>query len=75
MSEVEYQKHYYPGTRDELVARLREQLSDFRFEHVVRVEHTAVKLASRYGIDAEKASVAGWFTTTLRNVAMSSLKR
>ena len=59
MSEVEYQKHYYPGTRDELVTRLREQLSDFRFEHVVRVEHTAVKLASRYGVDEEKASVAG----------------
>ncbi|WP_283588442.1 bis(5'-nucleosyl)-tetraphosphatase (symmetrical) YqeK [Limosilactobacillus viscerum] len=56
---ITYSHHYIPLTRDELVARLREALKDKRFNHVLRVEQTAIKLAKVNGVDIEKASIAG----------------
>ena len=46
-------------TRSELIDRLKKALKDKRFQHVLRVEETAVKLAEQYGVDVEKASIAG----------------
>lgn len=46
-------------TRNELVAKLKQALSQDRFEHVLRVEQTAIKLAQQYGVNVEKASIAG----------------
>ncbi|GAY72847.1 bis(5'-nucleosyl)-tetraphosphatase (symmetrical) YqeK [Lentilactobacillus kosonis] len=57
--ELTYQHHYTPLTRLELVEKLRSALTDERFQHVLRVEQTAVDLAERYGVDPERASVAG----------------
>lgn len=57
--EIKYKKNYIPLTRDELVARLKTVLRDKRFQHVLRVEKTAIKLAKEYGVDVEKASIAG----------------
>lgn len=57
--EIEYQEPLCPLSHEELVARLRAALRDKRFNHVLRVEKTAVKLAKRYGVDEEKASIAG----------------
>ena len=53
-----YHENLLPLTRDELVSRVQAALSKGRFEHVLRVEETAVKLANQYGVDEEKASVA-----------------
>ncbi|HJF29721.1 bis(5'-nucleosyl)-tetraphosphatase (symmetrical) YqeK [Ligilactobacillus saerimneri] len=58
MKEIVYQENIYPGTRAELVARLREVLSDHRFQHVLGVEQAAIKLAEQNGCSVEKASVA-----------------
>ena len=55
----EYKHHYLPLSREQLVALLQAALSAKRFAHVLRVEETAVKLAKRYGVDPEAASVAG----------------
>ena len=55
----EYKQHYLPLSRAQLVDRLQAALSAKRFAHVLRVEETAVKLAKRYGVDPEAASVAG----------------
>lgn len=46
-------------TRSELIDHLEKALKDKRFQHVLRVEETAIKLAEQYGVDVEKASIAG----------------
>lgn len=59
MTINKYQIHYFPGTRDELVTILRETLSDFRLQHILRVENKALKLAQHYNFqDLERVSVA-----------------
>lgn len=57
--ELVYNKSYIPMTRSELIDRLKKALKDKRFQHVLRVEETAAKLAEQYGVDVEKASIAG----------------
>lgn len=57
--ELVYNKSYIPMTQSELIDRLKKALKDKRFQHVLRVEETAVKLAEQYGVDVEKASIAG----------------
>ncbi len=57
--ELVYNKSYIPMTRSELIDRLKKALKDKRFQHVLRVEETAIKLAEQYGVDVEKASIAG----------------
>lgn len=60
VTEVEYQKHYYPGSRSELVRQLKNSLDkQSRFEHCLRVEQMAVQLAKLNHEDVEKAAVAG----------------
>ena len=60
MTEIEYQKHYYPGSRSELVQKLKDSLNkQSRFEHCLRVEQTAIQLAKLNHEDVEKAAVAG----------------
>lgn len=57
--ELVYNKSYIPMTWSELIDRLKKALKDKRFQHVLRVEETAIKLAEQYGVDVEKASIAG----------------
>lgn len=57
--ELVYNKSYIPMTRSELINRLKKALKNRRFQHVLRVEKTAIELAAQYGVDIEKASIAG----------------
>lgn len=57
--ELTYSHHYIPLTRPELVERLHQALKTKRFNHVLRVEKTAIELARDNGVDIEKASIAG----------------
>lgn len=57
--ELIYHQQLVPHSRTELVAVLRDQLSQHRFEHVLRVEQTAIKLAQQNNVNLEKASIAG----------------
>ncbi|MCC4411047.1 bis(5'-nucleosyl)-tetraphosphatase (symmetrical) YqeK [Limosilactobacillus reuteri] len=57
--ELVYNKSYIPMTRSELIDRLKKALKNKRFQHVLRVEKTAIELAAQYGVDIEKASIAG----------------
>lgn len=56
---IEYDQPLCPLSHSELVAKLHSALRQKRFEHVLRVEKTAVKLAQQYGVNAQKASIAG----------------
>ena len=55
---VEYQKHYYAGSRKELIAKVEEQVSEKRFKHILGVEQAALELARANDYELEKASVA-----------------
>ena len=55
---VEYQKHYYAGSRKELIAKVKEQVSKKRFKHILGVEQAALELARANDYELEKASVA-----------------
>lgn len=57
-NEMIYRGRYYNGSRASLVAAAQAAMSDYRFQHVLRVEEMAVRLADRWGVDAELASVA-----------------
>lgn len=59
MTELNYQEHIFPGTREQLVAKLEQALKPHRFRHVLRVEQTAIQLATANQVDVEKASIAG----------------
>ena len=56
---IVYHEHLLPLTRLELIDRLKEALSKERFEHVCRVEKTAMELAQLNDVDVEQASIAG----------------
>lgn len=58
MNNLEYQKRYYPGTRLELLSTVRAVLSDYRYQHVLRVETMALKLAEKWQVEAEIVSIA-----------------
>lgn len=55
---ISYTHHYCPLNREQLIERLKAALTVPRFEHVLRVEETAIKLAKQNGVNVEKASIA-----------------
>ncbi|SEK29990.1 putative HD superfamily hydrolase of NAD metabolism [Carnobacterium iners] len=57
-TNVSYSKDYIPFTRAELLDKVRLQMSQERFEHVLGVEKVAVELAQQYGASIEAASIA-----------------
>lgn len=57
--QLTYQDHFVPYTRDELVRKLHAALTDHRFQHVLRVEQTAMDLAELNGVNVEKAAIGG----------------
>lgn len=46
-------------TRTEIKCKIKQTLSEKRYEHTLGVEYTAACLAMRYGADMEKARLAG----------------
>lgn len=57
--DIVYKKNYIDLSRPELLAKIKENLSDKRFQHCLRVEQMAVDLAQRHGANIERASIAG----------------
>lgn len=53
-----YQNNYINVSRDQLLKQVEEALSQKRFDHVLRVEETALELAKQYQVDEEKVSIA-----------------
>ncbi|MBG9980915.1 bis(5'-nucleosyl)-tetraphosphatase (symmetrical) YqeK [Facklamia sp. DSM 111018] len=58
MKNIVYQRNIINISREELIDRLRHNLSDWRFNHVLRVEQTALELADKHGADDEQVSIA-----------------
>jgi len=49
---------YFNGSIAELETKIAAGLSDYRFQHILRVRDYAVKLALKNGVDTDKAEVA-----------------
>jgi predicted HD superfamily hydrolase involved in NAD metabolism len=45
--------------REQMLAKVKEQMTEHRFQHTLGVAETAVRLAEKYGADREKADLAG----------------
>ncbi|WP_105955934.1 bis(5'-nucleosyl)-tetraphosphatase (symmetrical) YqeK [Apilactobacillus quenuiae] len=57
--ELEYKEDIVPYSRKELIIKLKSALKQSRFEHVLRVEQMAIKLARLNNFDEELASIGG----------------
>lgn len=55
---IKYSGKYTPFSREAIIEEVKKRLTTNRFEHVLRVEETALKLAEKHGADKEKASIA-----------------
>lgn len=55
---IEYTGKYTSMTREELIEEVKTRLSKKRFNHVLRVEETALELAEQYDVNPEKVSIA-----------------
>lgn len=55
---INYSKKYTPFSREALIEEVKKRLTEKRFEHVLRVEETALKLSEKHGVDKEKVSIA-----------------
>lgn len=55
---MEFSNELINVTRDQLLSDLATKIKPKRYQHVLRVEATAIELAKQYGVDPEKASIA-----------------
>lgn len=55
---MEYEA-YVGITRDQLLVKMQQLLPEKRLKHCLGVEQTAIELAERFGVDREKAGLAG----------------
>ncbi len=58
MEEINYQPEHINLSRQALVAQVQDRVTKARFEHILRVESTAVKMAKTMDVDPELASIA-----------------
>lgn len=58
-TDLDYRLNIVPMSREALIDILHHQLREPRFQHVLRVETTAIKLARENNVNIEKASIAG----------------
>ncbi|WP_027107673.1 bis(5'-nucleosyl)-tetraphosphatase (symmetrical) YqeK [Lacticigenium naphthae] len=56
--EKEYSSKNIRLTRDELISEMQGKMTELRFQHVLRVEKTALLLAKIHKVDTEKTSIA-----------------
>ncbi len=59
MTDFDYDSIKTGLNRDEIIDRMRDTLSDFRFSHCVRVEKVSRGLAAEFGGDIQRAGLAG----------------
>ncbi|WEV60656.1 bis(5'-nucleosyl)-tetraphosphatase (symmetrical) YqeK [Streptococcaceae bacterium ESL0729] len=62
-------------TRKELLEKIKAQMSNHRFKHVLSVEETARKLAKIYGVDEDKAALAGLLHDYAKELSEGEFKK
>jgi len=61
--------------RQKIVKNLKKQLSDKRFEHTMAVKDVAISLASRYGVDVNRAALAAMLHDCAKNLTSSETEK
>lgn len=56
--DLEYIEGIFPGTREELIKKVKESVKESRFKHILGVEKSAIELAKQNDYSTEKASIA-----------------
>ena len=56
--DLEYTEGIFPGTREELIKKVKESVKESRFKHILGVEKSAIELAKQNDYSIEKASIA-----------------
>jgi putative HD superfamily hydrolase of NAD metabolism len=59
LTNFDYKSIKHDINREALVNRMQTQLSDFRFKHCLRVEKVSRGLAAEFGLDVDRAGLAG----------------
>ncbi|WP_241685246.1 bis(5'-nucleosyl)-tetraphosphatase (symmetrical) YqeK [Companilactobacillus metriopterae] len=59
MSNYNYDKIVAGFDRDQVIELMKNTLSDFRFNHCLRVEKQAIALAEKYDVDPARVGLAG----------------
>lgn len=62
-------------TEQEIIARLKQDLTPYRFTHTMGVAQTAQKLAQTYGYDTEKARITGLLHDCAKDIPHDKLYR
>ena len=52
--DLEYTEGIFPGTREELVKKVKESVKESRFKHILGVEKSAIELAKQNDYSTEK---------------------
>lgn len=77
MTEMEqtiyYKQNLINIPREELIHKLKQQISLKRFEHVLRVEATSMALAEKYKANVEKASISSLLHDYAKEMTVESL--
>lgn len=71
---MEYSQKWIQVTRAQLLADLATTISKKRYEHVLRVEQTAIELAKLNQVDVEKASIAALLHDYAKELELSEMR-
>ncbi|WP_198031406.1 bis(5'-nucleosyl)-tetraphosphatase (symmetrical) YqeK [Jeotgalibaca sp. PTS2502] len=58
MTKLLYSNRYTTWTRDAILEAVKSRVTEARYEHILRVEETAIRLADHYSAETEAASLA-----------------
>lgn len=70
-----YSGKYINVSRSELLVALEQKITPKRFQHVLRVEKTAIEIANCNGVDLEKASIAALLHDYAKDYPLEEMER
>lgn len=73
--DISFTNTFSSLTSEELVNKAKNRLSDFRYTHCVRTAKTSVDLAKHYGLDVERAKVAGFLHDYAKEIPVEEYVR
>ncbi|MBK0348731.1 bis(5'-nucleosyl)-tetraphosphatase (symmetrical) YqeK [Aerococcaceae bacterium zg-ZJ1578] len=71
---MNYSTKWIKVSRDELLKDLAEKIKPSRYQHVLRVEQTAIELAKANQVDIEKASIAALMHDYAKDYPLDEMK-
>lgn len=74
LSDIIYSGKYTSWTRHDILAEVKSKIKIQRFEHILRVEKSALELAQRYGGDVEACSLAAIIHDYAKDLPKETMK-